>query len=98
MSKSRENGHRSQNGHGGKPARAAADVSPKTYLEGEPFPGRIGRTWDVSEPAFPVEPKPPPGAPNVLYIVLDDVGFRMDQHLRRPRRDTSHHEACRTTD
>jgi arylsulfatase len=47
----------------------------KTYLEGEPFPGRIGRTWDVSEQAWPVPPTAPPNAPNVLYIILDDVGF-----------------------
>ncbi len=47
----------------------------KTYREGEPFPGRIGRTWDQSEPAFPVPPTAPDGAPNIIYIVLDDVGF-----------------------
>jgi arylsulfatase len=47
----------------------------KTYHEGEPFPGRIGRTWDVSEPAFPVPRTAPEGAPNILYVVLDDVGF-----------------------
>jgi arylsulfatase len=29
----------------------------------------------VSEPAFPVPPKAPLGAPNILYVVLDDVGF-----------------------
>ena len=29
----------------------------------------------MSEPAFPVQPSPPEGAPNILYIVLDDVGF-----------------------
>ena len=57
------------NGHG-KPAPPV-----KTYVEGQPFPGRIGRTWDVSEPAFPVPPSPPKGAPNVLYVILDDVGF-----------------------
>src|SRR5262245_40874907 len=47
----------------------------KTYREGERFPGRIGRTYEESEPAFPVPPKAPAGAPNVLYIVLDDTGF-----------------------
>jgi arylsulfatase A-like enzyme len=47
----------------------------KTYREGERFPGHIGRTWDQSEPAFPVAPKAPRGAPNVLYVVLDDVGY-----------------------
>jgi arylsulfatase len=47
----------------------------KTYREGERFPGKIGRTYAESEPAFPVPASPPPGAPNILYIVLDDVGF-----------------------
>src|SRR5580693_6940170 len=39
------------------------------------FQGRIGRDWRDSEPWWPPEPTPPPGAPNVLLIVLDDVGF-----------------------
>jgi arylsulfatase A-like enzyme len=64
---------------GGGPAKANGHGKPappmKTYVEGQPFPGRIGRTWDVSEPAFPVPPTPPKGAPNVLYVILDDVGF-----------------------
>src|SRR5262245_18286100 len=47
----------------------------KTYREGQPFPGRIGRTWDVSEPAFPVPRAAPQGAPNILYVVIDDTGF-----------------------
>jgi len=47
----------------------------KTYQEGSAFSGRIGRTWRDSEPAFPLKPKAPKGAPNILYIVLDDVGF-----------------------
>jgi arylsulfatase A-like enzyme len=47
----------------------------KTYHEGDPFPGRIGRTWQLSEPAFPVPPDAPKGAPNILYVILDDVGF-----------------------
>ncbi len=39
------------------------------------FGGRIGRDWRDSEPWWPPEPSPPPGAPNVVLIVLDDVGF-----------------------
>ncbi len=39
------------------------------------FGGVIGPTWRESEPWWPPEPSPPPGAPNVLVIVLDDVGF-----------------------
>ncbi len=39
------------------------------------FGGRIGRDWRDSEPWWPPEPSPPPGAPNVLLVVLDDVGY-----------------------
>jgi arylsulfatase A-like enzyme len=39
------------------------------------FTGVIGRDWRTSTPAWPVRPEPPEGAPNVVYIVLDDVGF-----------------------
>ncbi len=38
-------------------------------------PGRIGRDWRDSEPWWPEEPTPPEGAPNVVLVVLDDVGF-----------------------
>lgn len=65
----------SGNGQSREPAPGAAPARVKTYREGERFPGRIGRTWDVSEPAFPMPPTPPHGAPNIVYIVLDDVGF-----------------------
>jgi len=39
------------------------------------FGGRIGRDWRDSQPWWPPEPAPPPGSPNVLLIVLDDVGY-----------------------
>ena len=39
------------------------------------FGGRIGRDWRDSEPWWPPEPAPPPGSPNVLLVVLDDVGY-----------------------
>lgn len=48
---------------------------PKTYPEGTPFTGKIGRTADESEPAWPVPPDAPEGSPNVLVIVLDDIGY-----------------------
>lgn len=47
----------------------------KTYREGTPFPGRIGRTLETSEAAWPVGPRAKKGAPNILVILLDDVGF-----------------------
>ncbi|HVX21353.1 MAG TPA: arylsulfatase [Acidimicrobiales bacterium] len=37
--------------------------------------GRIGRDWRDSEPWWPDDAAPPPGAPNVVLVVLDDVGF-----------------------
>ena len=39
------------------------------------FGGRIGRDWRDSEPWWPPDPVAPAGAPNIVLIVLDDVGF-----------------------
>ncbi len=46
-----------------------------TYRDGEPFPGVVGTTLADSVPAWPMTPRPPDGSPNVLVVVLDDVGF-----------------------
>ncbi len=40
-----------------------------------PFRGTIGRTVRDSTPDFPKEVKAPKGAPNILLILTDDVGF-----------------------
>ena len=45
------------------------------YESGTAFPGVIGRTADVSSPAWPRPNRAKDGAPNVLFIVLDDTGF-----------------------
>jgi arylsulfatase len=45
------------------------------YPRGSEFPGTIGRTLETSTPAWPARPTPPEGAPNVMVIVLDDVGY-----------------------
>jgi arylsulfatase len=47
----------------------------KEYKPGAAFTGVIGRTFDVSEPAWPEPLRAKKGAPNVLFIVLDDTGF-----------------------
>ena len=47
----------------------------KEYVPGTRFPGVIGRTVDVSEPAWPAPTRAKPGSPNVLFVVLDDTGF-----------------------
>jgi len=44
-------------------------------MDAQKFQGRIGRDWRDSEPWWPPLPTPPEGAPNVVMIVLDDVGF-----------------------
>src|SRR5512133_3963874 len=50
----------------------AQDVLPKPQ---PPFHGKIGRTVKDSVPDFPKEVQAPKGAPNVLLILTDDVGF-----------------------
>ena len=40
------------------------------------FKGEVGRTYQDSDPAtFPQIVRPPKGAPNIVLILLDDVGF-----------------------
>ena len=45
------------------------------YPEGAAFPGVIGRTAEESSPAWPAPTRAREGAPNVLFVVLDDTGF-----------------------
>lgn len=45
------------------------------YKPGATFPGIIGRTVDESQPAWLEPNRAKQGAPNVLFIVLDDTGF-----------------------
>src|SRR5215467_10419278 len=40
-----------------------------------PFKGTIGKTYKESKEDWQSPPAPPKGAPNVLIILLDDVGF-----------------------
>jgi arylsulfatase A-like enzyme len=45
-------------------------------IQPAPYQGKLGLTTkDSSKPAFPGPPTPPQGAPNVLLVLLDDVGF-----------------------
>jgi hypothetical protein len=47
----------------------------KEYKPGTTFPGRMGGTIGESEPAWPAPLRAKDGAPNVLFMVLDDTGF-----------------------
>src|SRR5262245_23277145 len=51
---------------------SAQEVLPKPEA---PFKGKIGRTAKESTPDFPKPLEAPKGAPNVLLILTDDVGF-----------------------
>ena len=60
----------------------AKDSTQGTPSNGEPLPkpdapfnGKIGRTVKDSKPDFPKGVKAPAGAPNILLILTDDVGF-----------------------
>jgi len=41
------------------------------------FGGKVGATYKDSTPSFPLPVKAAKGSPNVLLILLDDVGFGM---------------------
>jgi arylsulfatase A-like enzyme len=41
----------------------------------EPFEGVLGRTVEESEPWWPTPTHPKPDAPNVVVILIDDLGF-----------------------
>ena len=45
------------------------------YEPGTAFPGVIGRTTDESSPAWPRPLRADAGSPNVVVVVLDDVGY-----------------------
>ncbi len=42
---------------------------------GTPFRGTVGKTVAESKPWWPEAPRPPEGAPNILVVLFDDVGF-----------------------
>ena len=57
------------------PKKSEATPGLVEYRPGTAFPGVIGRTFDVSQPAWPMPLRAKEGAPNVLFIVQDDTGF-----------------------
>ena len=48
------------------------DSGPKPY---EGFEGKIGRTFRDSKPWWPSRVQPPEGAPNIMIVLADDLGF-----------------------
>jgi arylsulfatase len=55
------------------PAGGTPSVLPRPDFH---FPGKVGRTYlDSDPPQFPQPVQAPKGAPNILLILIDDVGF-----------------------
>ena len=57
-----------------KPAKSRVDRTSLPLPE-PPFKGVVGKTYVDSKEDWPAVPKPPDGAPNVVVILLDDLGF-----------------------
>jgi arylsulfatase A-like enzyme len=70
-----------QSGPAQSPPAIPTNISPPAAAQSLPrpdfhFPGNVGRTYQDSDPPmFPQVVRPPKGAPNILLILLDDVGF-----------------------
>src|SRR6516225_5920196 len=55
------------------PATGTPSILPRADFH---FPGEVGRTFLDSDPAqFPQPVQAPKGAPNILLILIDDVGY-----------------------
>jgi arylsulfatase A-like enzyme len=66
---------RKRESKGSQDGKAGAPPELVEYAPGSAFPGVVGRTFDASSPAWPEPLRAHEGAPNVLFIVIDDTGF-----------------------
>ena len=39
------------------------------------FGGKVGKTFGSSEPWWPERRKAPAGAPNIVFVLADDIGY-----------------------
>jgi arylsulfatase A-like enzyme len=60
-------------GQAGPPGSDAS--APSLPMPGAPFRGVIGKTYKDSKSDFPQPVAPPKGAPNILILLVDDLGF-----------------------
>lgn len=59
-----------------EPAQPDGESVVPPYARGyEGFGGTIGRTMTQSSPWWPEPSRPPSGAPNIVVVVVDDMGF-----------------------
>ncbi len=60
-----------------------------------PFGGVIKENAAQSKPWWPPRIVPPKGAPNILLIMTDDVGFLRPEHIRRRDSDSGSRPYCK---
>jgi arylsulfatase A-like enzyme len=54
----------------------AQEAATSLPLQDFRYKGNVGRTIEDSDPPeFPQPPRPPKGAPNIVYILIDDAGY-----------------------
>ena len=56
-------------------ALGVLSVCCRQYTHASEFKGKIARRYEDSKEWWPPEVRPPKGAPNVIILLLDDVGF-----------------------
>jgi arylsulfatase A-like enzyme len=65
------------------------------------FEGTIRRTMAGSDPAWPTQPTAPGGAPNIVFVLVDDVGFAdvgcFGSEIRTPNIDRLARDGVRFT-
>jgi arylsulfatase A-like enzyme len=54
---------------------SAVSLAGSLHAQQLPYQGKVGRTLPESKEWWPDPVKPPAGSPNVVWILLDDVGF-----------------------
>lgn len=59
----------------GSLAAIVMQIAAPTSSADPPFEGTIARSSAESTPAWPKQPSSPPDAPNIVIILLDDIGF-----------------------
>jgi hypothetical protein len=56
-------------------AQSPSSADNSLPMAGASFEGKIGDTYKTSTSDFPQPVTPPKGAPNIVVILLDDLGF-----------------------
>src|SRR4028118_949321 len=64
---------RARNPHRGGRSEAGVPAGARNWAA--PLPGKIGRTREESTPWWPERAGAPSGAPNIVVIYMDDMGF-----------------------